>query len=91
VLLRGLGRTDVFPDDDVGAGNNLVRWLKLGGPLNYGSVQQVLAKWHPYSGVIYFGLLADPQTLLSDPTLLAQYSEANRYSSCRFWLSYLPS
>jgi DNA-3-methyladenine glycosylase II len=57
VLLRGLGRTDVFPGDDVGARNNLVLWLKLEGPLNYVSVQQVLAKWHHYSGVIYFHLL----------------------------------
>ena len=27
VLLRGLGRTHVFPGDDVGARNNLQRWL----------------------------------------------------------------
>ena len=29
VLLRGLGRTHVFPGDDVGARNNLQRWLNL--------------------------------------------------------------
>jgi DNA-3-methyladenine glycosylase II len=27
VLLRGLGRTHIFPGDDVGARNNLQRWL----------------------------------------------------------------
>jgi len=59
VLLRGLGRTDVFPGDDVGARNNLRRWLKLEGALNYDGVNQVLAKWHPYSGMLYFHLLLD--------------------------------
>jgi DNA-3-methyladenine glycosylase II len=29
VLLRGLGRTNIFPGDDVGARNKLTRWLKL--------------------------------------------------------------
>ena len=29
VLLRGLGRWRIFPGDDVGARNNLTRWLKL--------------------------------------------------------------
>jgi DNA-3-methyladenine glycosylase II len=32
VLLRGLGRTNLFPGDDVGARNNLVRWLHLRKP-----------------------------------------------------------
>jgi DNA-3-methyladenine glycosylase II len=59
VLLRGLGRTDVFPADDVGARNNLARWLKIERPLDYGSVKQVLAQWYPYSGMIYFHLLLD--------------------------------
>jgi DNA-3-methyladenine glycosylase II len=27
VFLRGLGRTHIFPGDDVGARNNLQRWL----------------------------------------------------------------
>ena len=31
VLLRGLGRLHVFPGDDVGARNNLQRWLGLSG------------------------------------------------------------
>jgi 3-methyladenine DNA glycosylase/8-oxoguanine DNA glycosylase len=30
VLLRGLGRTNVFLGDDVGARNNLARWLNYG-------------------------------------------------------------
>ena len=43
VLLRGLGRTHVFPGDDVGARKNLQRWLNLVKPLNYAAVHRVLA------------------------------------------------
>jgi DNA-3-methyladenine glycosylase II len=59
VLLRGLGRTNVFPCDDVGARNNLERWLGLRNRLTYDSAQRVLRKWAPYSGLIYFHLLLD--------------------------------
>ena len=59
VLLRGLGRTHIFPGDDVGARNNLQRWLALAAPLDYGGVRQVLAGWQPYGGLIYFHLLLD--------------------------------
>jgi DNA-3-methyladenine glycosylase II len=62
VLLRGLRRLDVYPGDDVGARNNLQRWLKLKKPLNYESVRRVLAKWQPYAGFIYFHLLLDRLT-----------------------------
>lgn len=56
-LLRGLGRTNLFPGDDVGARNNLSRWLHLRKPLDYDRVAQVLAKWRQYAGLIYFHLL----------------------------------
>jgi DNA-3-methyladenine glycosylase II len=59
VLLRGLGRTNIFPGDDVGARSNLARWLKLRKPLDYGGVARTLAKWEPYAGLIYFHLLLD--------------------------------
>jgi DNA-3-methyladenine glycosylase II len=58
-LLRGLGRTNIFPGDDVGARNNLERWLELRNPLTYDSSQRVLKKWAPYGGLIYFHLLLD--------------------------------
>jgi len=41
VLLRGLGRTNSFPGDDVGARNNLERWLGLRKPLTYDGAQRV--------------------------------------------------
>jgi DNA-3-methyladenine glycosylase II len=57
VLLRGLGRTHVFPGDDVGARNHLRRWLGLAKPLDYHGVQELLEPWKPYAGLIYFHLL----------------------------------
>jgi DNA-3-methyladenine glycosylase II len=59
VLLRGLGRLQIFPGDDVGARNNLQRWLGLKKPLDYEGTHRLLAKWRPYAGFIYFHLLLD--------------------------------
>ncbi|MGH6944126.1 MAG: DNA-3-methyladenine glycosylase family protein, partial [Geminicoccaceae bacterium] len=57
VLLRGLGRLHVFPGDDIGARNNLQRWLGLLEPLDYDGVQRTLARWAPYQGLVYLHLL----------------------------------
>lgn len=57
VLLRGLGRLHVFPGDDVGARNNLQRWLGLLEPLDYDGVRRVLARWQPFQGLVYLHLL----------------------------------
>lgn len=59
VLLRGFGRTHIFPGDDVGARNNLKRWLHLEKPLDYEAVHRILEHWDPYAGLIYFHLLLD--------------------------------
>jgi DNA-3-methyladenine glycosylase II len=59
VLLRGLGRLHVFPGDDVGARNNLRRWLGLPEPLDYEGVRRVVAQWEPYAGLVYFHLLLE--------------------------------
>jgi DNA-3-methyladenine glycosylase II len=59
VLLRGLGRVHIFPGDDVGARNNLLRWLGLTGPLDYEGVRRTLNPWSAYGGLIYFHLLLD--------------------------------
>jgi len=57
VLLRGLGRLNVFPGDDVGARNNLQRWLGLPKTLDYQGARDSIAAWSPYGGLIYFHLL----------------------------------
>lgn len=59
VLLRGLGRLDIFPGDDVGAQNNLQRLFRLGGKPNYEEARQLTSRWHPYEGVAYFHLLLE--------------------------------
>ncbi len=62
VLLRGLGRLEIFPGDDVGARNNLQHWLSLAGPLDYQAVSRVLAPWKRFAGLIYLHLLLEHLT-----------------------------
>ncbi|HET6381904.1 MAG TPA: DNA-3-methyladenine glycosylase 2 family protein [Armatimonadota bacterium] len=57
VLLRSLGRLQVFPGDDVGARNSLQRWLGLTVPQDYTEVGRILARWQPYQGLVYLHLL----------------------------------
>ena len=54
---RGLGRLDIFPGDDVGARNNLTRFLSLRKPLDYQGVRRAVAGWQPYAGFVYFHFL----------------------------------
>jgi DNA-3-methyladenine glycosylase II len=68
VLLRGLGRLHVFPGDDVGAHNKLRHLFGIDTPLDYESAQELVARWRPYAGVVYFHLLLDS---LSRTNLLA--------------------
>lgn len=56
-LLRGLGRTHIFPGDDVGARNNLQTWLGLSESMTYDEVRDSLMRWNGYGGLIYFHLL----------------------------------
>jgi len=67
ILLRGLGRLDIFPRKDSGALKGLNRWLKGdaqaspspsapdGSSLNF--VEQAISRWRPYAGLVYFHLL----------------------------------
>jgi len=71
-LLRGLGRLNVFPGDDVGARNNLAHRLQRKGPLDYAAVQAAVQPWQPFAGLVYFHLLlanlAD-QGVLTEPAV----------------------
>lgn len=58
-LLRGLGRLDVYPGDDVGARNNLKSWLGLRKTLDYEGVRRITTRWQPYAGMVYFHMLLD--------------------------------
>jgi len=57
VLLRGLGRLDIFPGDDVGARKKLAHFLSKKKPLDYDGVRRAVANWQPYAGLVYFHLL----------------------------------
>lgn len=57
VLLRGLGRLDTFPGDDIGAQNNLRRLFNLDHKPGYEEIKQLTSRWHPYEGLVYFHLL----------------------------------
>jgi DNA-3-methyladenine glycosylase II len=57
VLLRGFGRLNIFPGDDVGARNGLQRWLRLPRPLDYEGAKKILREWRPYGGLVYLHLL----------------------------------
>jgi DNA-3-methyladenine glycosylase II len=57
VLLRGLGRLDVFPRGDVGARASLNRWLRPGDKLSDSELEDKMSKWRGYAGLVYFHLL----------------------------------
>jgi DNA-3-methyladenine glycosylase II len=59
VLLRGLGRLDVYPGDDVGARNKLRHFLGLDHDPGYDEIAELLRPWQPASGLLYFHLLLD--------------------------------
>ena len=61
VLLRGLGRLDVFPADDVGSQNKMQRWLRRKQRPDYENMYRILAPWRPYRGLLYFYLLLNHQ------------------------------
>jgi len=59
VLLRGLGRLDIFPGDDVGAQKNLQSFFHLEERPHYEEIKKFTRLWHPYAGLIYFHFLLD--------------------------------
>jgi DNA-3-methyladenine glycosylase II len=59
VMLRGLGRLNVFPGDDVGAQKSLARWLGRPVPLDFAGVRRAVEQWQPYAGMVYLHLLLD--------------------------------
>lgn len=57
VLLRGMGKIDVFPRDDIGAQNNLQDLLHLANKPDDLKIPKIIGKWYPYAGLVYFHLL----------------------------------
>ncbi len=61
VMLRGLGRLNIFPGDDVGGQKRLQAWLKMKSQPDYESTYRTLERWAPYRGLLYFFLLLNDQ------------------------------
>lgn len=59
VLLRGMGRLDSFPGDDVGAQNNLQQVFRRDTKPTYEEIKALVSRWSPYQGFVYFHLLLD--------------------------------
>lgn len=57
ILLRGFGKIETSPGDDIGAQKNLQQLLHLGMKLDYQKISEITEKWYPYAGFIYFHLL----------------------------------
>lgn len=57
VLLRGDGRLNIFPGDDIGARNSLTATLGSESDLDYDGVREITSRWQPYAGMVYFHLL----------------------------------
>ena len=57
VLLRGLGRTHLFPTGDVGAQRSLRSFLGLAADSDIEQLARVTSGWQPYAGLIYFHFL----------------------------------
>jgi len=66
-LLRGLGRVDVFPVDDIGARNRLGKWLRLRRPMTADGARRFLEQWRPYAGIVYFMMLLEGLTAAGGP------------------------
>jgi 3-methyladenine DNA glycosylase/8-oxoguanine DNA glycosylase len=54
VLLRGLGRMEIFPAGDVGAAKNLSRLLELGRPTSRRDLQPYIERMGSVKGFLYF-------------------------------------
>jgi DNA-3-methyladenine glycosylase II len=67
IMLRGLGRLDVFPGDDVGSQNKMQSWLGVTQQLDYDGMYRIISPWHPYEGIIYFYLLLNHQRQTGPP------------------------
>jgi len=59
IALRGLGRLDVYPADDIGSQNKLQHWFNMTARPDYQGVHNIIDKWSSYRGMIYFHLLLD--------------------------------
>lgn len=58
-LLRGLGKTEILPGDDVAINKSVVNLLKLRKKPDFDRIKKVEKEWNPYAGLIYFHFLLE--------------------------------
>ncbi|WP_052354930.1 hypothetical protein [Candidatus Protochlamydia sp. R18] len=58
-LLRGLGKTEILPGDDVAINKSVVNLLKLRKKPDFNRIKKVEKEWNPYAGLIYFHFLLE--------------------------------
>lgn len=58
-LLRGLGRTEILPGDDVAINKSVVNLLKLRKKPDFDRIKKIEKEWNPYAGLIYFHFLLE--------------------------------
>jgi DNA-3-methyladenine glycosylase II len=63
ILIRGLGRADCVPSDDLGIRSILGRYLGDGSRMTAANVEDVLRPFRPYRGLAVFYLLANSRLL----------------------------
>lgn len=61
IALRGLGRLDVYPADDVGSQKRVQAWMRLENRPDYEDIYRIVDRCRPYRGLIYFYLLLNEQ------------------------------
>jgi DNA-3-methyladenine glycosylase II len=62
-LLRGLGKTNILPGDDVAVHKSIGKIFKLRKKPDYEKIKKIEKKWHPYAGLIYFHFLLETLSL----------------------------
>jgi DNA-3-methyladenine glycosylase II len=58
-LLRGLGKIEILPGDDVAIHKSVENLLKLRKKPDFDRIKKIEKEWHPYAGLIYFHFLLE--------------------------------
>jgi DNA-3-methyladenine glycosylase II len=58
-LLRGLGKTNILPGDDVAIHKSIGNLFKFRKKPDFEKIKEIEKKWHPYAGLIYFHFLLE--------------------------------
>ena len=69
-LLRGLGRIEILPGDDVAIHKSIENLLKLRKKPDFDKIKKIEKEWHPYAGLIYFHFLLEKLSMKENLDIL---------------------